>query len=318
MALFTTEAKIPTVNNLDDLYMVPPFSIISRTDGRWKHNRHRWKDIFPDSSDGRDTKWYNALPANVMVKGKKKLNTDDRVSIFDPFLCEVLYNWFSAEGDKILDPFSGGSARGIVASALNRNYTGIDLSIQQIMVNKDQYNDVKSRYEYTGTAEWINGDSEFALDDIEDGTYQMLFTCPPYYNLEQYTRDMRDLSRQDSYDSFIYKYTTILNKAVAKLDMNAGCFAVIVVSEIRDPITGIYYGFVPDTINIFRNAGMKYYNEIILEDPIGSLVLRGPKYFKQSRKIGRHHQNILVFYGGEIDKIRERCEVLNKSSKFPD
>lgn len=308
MALFKVESELPIINNLGDLYKVPPFSILNRGDSRWRHGKEEWNNIFKNSSEGRDTKWYNALPSNVMYRGEQKLNTDDRVSIFDPFLCEILYSWFSAKGDKILDPFAGGSVRGIVASVLGRNYTGIDLSQEQVISNREQYGEICRR---DGTSVWISGDSEFALDDIEDGTYQMLFTCPPYYNLEQYTRDMRDLSRQDSYASFIDKYTTIINKAVSKLDMNAGCFAVIVVSEIRDPNTGEYYGFVPDTINIFRNAGMKYYNEIILEDRVGSLVLRGPKYFKQSRKIGRRHQNILVFYGGDLAKIRERCEVLN-------
>jgi len=83
-------------------------------------------------------------------------------------------------------------------------------------------------------------------------------------------------------------------------------FFVIVVSEIRNPETGVYYGFVPDTIRILRECGLSYYNEIILENNIGSLPIRAPKYFNQSRKIGRHHQNILVFYKGDPKKISSR------------
>ena len=315
MALIKVEKEDTSkVHNLEDLYLIPPFSILYRTDNRWKSRRANWKSIFPDNSEGRVTNRYNALPANVMMKGKKKLNTDDRVSIFDPFLCEVVYEWFSAKGDKILDPFAGGSVRGIVASILGRNYTGIDLSQEQVISNREQYDEVSTKGD--GNSIWISGDSEYALDDIEGGTYQMLFTCPPYYNLEQYTRDIRDLSRQDSYDSFIDKYTTILNKAVSKLDMSVGCFVVIVVSEIRNKETGEYYGFVPDTINILKQAGLHYYNEIIINDPVGSLVLRAPQHFKQSRKIGRHHQNMLVFYGGDLSKIRDRCKCMNEASNL--
>jgi len=48
-------------------------------------------------------------------------------SIFDPVLTELCYRWFSPRGGQILDPFAGGSVRGIVASALGREYTGIEL-----------------------------------------------------------------------------------------------------------------------------------------------------------------------------------------------
>ena len=38
---------------------------------------------------------------------------------------------------------------------------------------------------------------------------------------------------------------------------------------------------------------------MILENRIMSLGVRCPKYFEQSRKVGRHHQNVLVFYKGD-------------------
>jgi hypothetical protein len=37
-------------------------------------------------------------------------------SIFDPVLCEIAYRWFCPSGGTVLDPFAGGSVRGIVAS----------------------------------------------------------------------------------------------------------------------------------------------------------------------------------------------------------
>ena len=52
-------------------------------------------------------------------------------SIFDPVLCEVLYNWYSPAGGVVLDPFAGGSVLGITAEMLGRHYIGIDLSERQ-------------------------------------------------------------------------------------------------------------------------------------------------------------------------------------------
>ena len=59
-------------------------------------------------------------------------------SIFDPVLCELIYRWFCPLGGAILDPFAGGSVRGIVAAKLGRNYTGIELRAEQIEANREQ------------------------------------------------------------------------------------------------------------------------------------------------------------------------------------
>lgn len=314
MPLLNVEKK-PKVKSLSDKFIMNPFSVLRKTTGVWQDRKHDWVDMGIVSNEGRDTKRYNAMPTNI--GGAKYYNTEDTesVSIFDPVLCEIIYTWFSAKGEKVLDPFAGGSVRAIVASILGRKYTGIDLSQKQILSNGNQICKLQNEYPgHMAPVDWIVGDSEYALDDIENESFDMLFTCPPYYNLEQYTRDPRDLSRQDTYEAFLIKYTTIINKACSKLKPDS--FAVIVVSEIRNTATGEYYGFVPDTIYAFKQAGLKYYNEIIVEDSIGSLPLRGPKYFKQSRKIGRTHQNVLVFYKGDLSNIREKCSKYNISNEF--
>src|SRR5262249_25656604 len=59
-------------------------------------------------------------------------------SIFDPVLCELVYRWFCPLGGTVLDPFAGGSVRGIVASKLGRPYVGVDLRPEQIAANREQ------------------------------------------------------------------------------------------------------------------------------------------------------------------------------------
>lgn len=317
MPLFKEEKKLPKFS-LADKFTISPFSVLRKTAGPWQERKRYWLSMGIASEEGRDTKRYNALPTNI-GSTRHYDAYQESISTFDPTLCEIIYKWFSSPGDKILDPFAGGSVRGIVASAMGRIYTGVDLSAKQVIANQNQYDNFQNIYaNMTGASEWVTGDAEYALDQIEDGSYQMLFTCPPYYNLEQYTRDPRDLSRQETYDSFLIKYTAIIEKALNKLNPSSGVYIVIVVGEVRDPKTGAYYGLVPDTINIFRKAGCHYYNEIILEDEVGSLAIRGPKYFKQSRKIGKMHQNILVFYKGDLSKIREKTEGQNVSNQFLD
>jgi hypothetical protein len=129
----------------------------------------------------------------------------------------------------------------------------------------------------------------------------MIFSCPPYADLEVYSDDPKDLSNM-TYTDFIEVYRRIIAKCVAQLKDNR--FAVFVVGEVRDK-KGNYYNFVGDTIKAFTDAKMHYYNEIILINAIGSLPLRAGKQFQTGRKIGKCHQNVLVFYKGDPKKIKE-------------
>ena len=304
MALFAMEKSNTLSRLLSDKYIVPPFSILNTISSAWQKRKDMWESLGIESTEGRNVKRNNAMPVNTFSARGEQAKTPERTSTFDPVLCEILYEWFSKERSVILDPFAGGSVRGIVANALGRDYVGIDLSTLQVEENRKQLEQYAKSYKLNGETKWIIGDSTNILRIAEDSKFDMLFTCPPYYNLEKYSTDKRDLSNQLTYEDFIGLYELILNRTYPLLKENS--FAVIVVSEIRNPKTGAYYGFVADTIRIMVEAGYSYYNELILENNIGSLPIRAPKYFEQSRKIGRHHQNILVFYKGDTTKIEER------------
>ena len=306
MQLFTTGKSNVSHKLKNDKYIVPPFSVLNTITQNWQKRKDTWEDMGIESVLGRDVKRNNANPVNTFSARGEQAKEAERTSTFDPLLCELMYKWFSNEGDSVFDPFAGGSVRGIVAASLNRSYKGIDLSQAQIDANYQQLDDVMSRYNLPNVPIWWQGDSEefLKVHTFSTDIYDMVFTCPPYYNLERYTKDENDLSNLPTYKDFLKKYAQILKYSAMMLANNR--FFVIVVSEIRNPKTGAYYGLVPDTLQILRECGLTYYNEIILYNNIGSLPIRAPKYFNQSRKIGRTHQNILVFYKGDPKTISDR------------
>ena len=112
-------------------------------------------------------------------------------SIFDPVLCELAYTWFTAPDAAILDPFAGGSVRGIVAAYLGRYYVGIDLRPEQIAANAEQGAAIVP----DNMPHWIAGDS-LEMDSLlpEGEAYDFIFSCPPYADLEVYSDDPRDIS----------------------------------------------------------------------------------------------------------------------------
>jgi len=49
---------------------------------------------------------------------------------------------------------------------------------------------------------------------------------------------------------------------------------------------------------------MILYNEAILVTALGSLPIRAGRQFQTGRKLGKTHQNVLVFYKGDPDNIK--------------
>jgi DNA modification methylase len=244
---------------------------------------------------------------NIQKRGSAKVfGTESNVSeangtsIFDPVLCELIYRWFSQEDGIVLDPFAGGSVRGIVASKLKRNYIGIELRLEQVEANIMQAEKICSDH----YPMWICGDSKDIINHVGDVKADLIFSCPPYADLEVYSDDHLDLSTME-YNQFLTAYRQIINDTCKLL--NDDSFACFVVGEVRSKKnSGIYYNFVGDTVKAFMDAGMGYYNEGILITAIGSLPIRAGRAFEVSRKLGKTHQNILVFLKGDAKKAANK------------
>lgn len=271
--------KLFKQGSLREKFIEPPFSVLDLKQGSWSKRKSMWLDLGIKSEIGRKT---NTHGDSYGFAERFKETT----SIFNPALCEVLYHWFCPEGGKILDPFAGGSVRGIVANKLGYNYTGIDVRQEQIDSNREQAIEILG---VDNQPNYYIGDSNLVLNDFTE-TFDYLFTCPPYADLEVYSDLEGDISNM-SYSSFINIYKSIIEKSCNLLKENS--FACFVVGEVRDK-NGNYYGFVPDTIKIFQSCGMSFYNDAILLDQLGSASMRANNTMK-NKKLVKVHQNILVF-----------------------
>jgi 16S rRNA G966 N2-methylase RsmD len=288
-------------NRLREQFGVPPFTVLDARQDYWQERKRAWLAIGIKSGEGRGNNLLRI--SDQAYRGYDSTRSSmANTSIFDPVLCELAYRWFAPRGGRVVDPFAGGSVRGIVASKLGRDYVGVDLREEQVVSNEAQARTILAASD--GNASWVTGDSR-DLAALVTGPFDMMFTCPPYYDLEVYGDDSRDLSTAQTYEEFIEGYRAILKAAVDLLAPDR--FAAIVVGEIRDRKTGMYRGFVPDTIAAMRDAGAGLYNEAILVTSIGTLPLRAGKIFKNGRKLGKTHQNVLVFCKGSPERAHAAC-----------
>ena len=285
-------------------FIEPPFSVLDTHQKFWKKRRNIWFELGIHSELGRSVNYNNNKSGGrygkwIVSKGWtkkgnfKKQDTKMSLSIFDPVLCELMYRWFCPVEGKIIDPFAGGSVRGIVASILGYDYTGIELNPEQIKNNQDQANLICEK----NIPKWIVGDSNQILDTIDD-SYDFVFSCPPYFDLEKYSDEPEDLSTMSDED-FLIAYQSIITKSISKLKNNR--FTCFVVGEVRGN-DGLYKNLISNTIQCFERAGCRFYNDIILLRPIANAAMRVSRQFSPYRKVVRIHQNVLVFYKGKDQK----------------
>ncbi|AOZ06716.1 ParB/Srx family N-terminal domain-containing protein [Cupriavidus malaysiensis] len=298
--------------SLADRFMVPPFSTLNARDAAWQERKAAWLALGIQSELGRDAPAY--AKASEHQKADSGAPAQHRTSIFDPVLCELAYSWFCPPGGIVLDPFAGGSVRGLVASRLGRQYIGMELRAEQVEANRGQLHLVRTE---DPAPAWHVGDSRQIGRRLADLEADFVFSCPPYADLERYSDDPADLSTMD-YPAFLTAYREVIAGAVGQLKPDR--FACFVVGDVREKRgTGPYRNFVADTIEAFLDAGMALYNHAVLLTALGSLPIRAGKQFSASRKLGTAHQHVLVFVKGDWKRAVAACgDVEISDDLFPD
>lgn len=325
----------PANTSLNDRFVVPPFSILDTRKGYWQARKKMWREQIGDMGESRNDKLITSpeikykdlyqrtrkhreelgvsfkeyiekyVPAKVLEHKASKVLSKG-VSLFDPVLSETMCKWFTPyEGAKIFDCFAGDTYKGLVFAMCGFSFRGVELRQEQVDINNRVLEGRGLDIEY------ICDDGRNVAQHFDPESQDMLFSCPPYYDLEVYSEDERDASNQGTYEEFI----AILDKAfkAALTCLKPNRFAVVVVGDVRDKKTGFYYGFADDVKRIFKEGGASLYNEIILVETAASTALRASRYM-DSRKVGKMHQNVLVFYKGNTKEIKNNFKKIEYKS----
>jgi DNA modification methylase len=254
-------------------------------------------------------KRYGFLPTSVWyltkTQGLLKLVEDNigtgsygdgnPLSQFNPVVAEKIIKIWSKEGEKILDPFAG-RCRAIMARHLNRHYRGYEISpkaYSQLQANLNR----NSLHLWTGeTYKCVpvlcNQDSRLMVEPDEE--YDLIFSCPPFWDVEDYNEqygehELGQLSDIHDYDKFLADYKIIIANCYKAL--KTGKYAVWVVADIRRNKTLI--PFHADTIRIFQEVGFACHDVIV--NQLNSLAIMGIGQALENKYTPKMHEYILVF-----------------------
>jgi hypothetical protein len=328
----TADSK-PENGSLNDRFVVPPFSILDTRKGYWQARKKIWRELIGDMGESRNDTLITSpeikykdlyqrtrqhreelglsfkeyldkyVPDDVKEREASKVLSAG-VSLLDPVMAELVCRWFGLENCKTFDCFAGDSVFGYVSAYLGNEFTGVELRPEQAQLNNERVQGMTARY--------INDDGQNVAQHIEAESQDLLFSCPPYFDLEKYSDLPNDASNQGSYEDFIAILRNAFTAALGCLRQDR--FAVIVVGDVRDKSTGFYYDFVGDIKRIFKDNGVSLYNEIILIETGASTALRASRYM-ESRKVAKMHQNILVFYKGATKDIKKTFKKIEYASE---
>lgn len=311
--------------SLNDTFIIPPFSILDSRQGYWQTRKKMWRGIIGDMGQSRQGKLIQSIemqykdlytktaehrktlgisfreylekyvPDEVKEKESQKVLSTG-VSLFDPVLSEILCKWFAPyKGASIFDCFAGDTQKGLVFGECGYTFKGVELRQEQVDINNEVIAERNLPISY------VCDDGQNVANHFEPDSQDLLFSCPPYYDLEKYSDLPNDASNQGTYEEFIEILANAFKAAYSCLKENR--FAVIVIGDVRNRSNGAYYDFGSDIKRIFRECGAHLYNELILIEMSSSVALRAKKYM-ESRKVAKMHQNILVFFKGDPTNIR--------------
>jgi DNA modification methylase len=199
-------------------------------------------------------------------------------------------------GKRVYNPFGGGVQFGFVAGSYGYDYISSEIRQNQSDANNKICQDLNS-------AKWIKSDSS-TFDP--DGMFDLVFTCPPYYKVEEYldydgNPPEGEINSLPTYEVFRDTLFAGYKKAISHLNDN--CFFVVMTGDSRDK-NGAYYCSESETELFFKENGLKVYNKIIyLECEFTRLA--HAKTTLQMRKFPKREQKIIVAYKGDVSKIKE-------------
>ena len=274
-------------------FLVPPFNVFDARQGYWQDRKRFWEELGVEGGSGRPR---NLLSMSDMMQLKKTGGT----SVFDPVLNEILLRWFCPPGGLILDPFAGGSTRGLVAGALGFSYRGVDIRQEQIEANERAAASFKGPL--PNPPRWLLGDSAEVLRAGEMSC-DFVLSCPPYHDLEVYSDLDRDISNL-SWEEFCAAHAEIVKLAVGHLREDR--FAAWVVGDFRGP-AGSLRRFPEEAARPFYEAGLELWNDAVLLTALGSLPNRVRRAFGAARKLGRTFQQVMIFVKGDPEKAVAAC-----------
>lgn len=206
--------------------------------------------------------WDIAIGDDGDINGQTRRSADAtylpnlRFSKFHPQLAEMVVRYWSMPGDLVIDPFSGRATRAVVTKTLGRSYVGFEVSISTADFTEARL------WDTDGPTSAIYRSDGCIMTEAQDETANLVFTCPPYHQLERYEDVAGQLSSIASYESFCSRVTVAMRNIHRVL--KPGAFLAWVCGDWRDGKA--FRLFHHDSITMMQEVGLTIHDIVIIHN----------------------------------------------------
>lgn len=212
------------------------------------------------------------------------------LSIFPYHLGENIVKFYSEIGETIMDPFMGHNSRMQICFELGRNYVGFDISKKFMEANFKIKEKLIKNFMGEKPPKIDITEMDSREINLPEASVDMIFTSPPYWDLEYYGDEFGQLGKGNSYELFLDRLKKVL--VISAKILKHKRFMVINVNDFRKD--GKFYSYHSDVIKILENSYVKLWDTIIVDwkNSIGSCFATQI----EDRKItAKRHEYLLVF-----------------------
>ncbi len=210
-------------------------------------------DMTPSAELGRPR--ISVLPCSVVELGAEhhrqrredgkqdEQSSRSQMSHFPTEVGDLCLQLFLREATHIFDPFAGWGERGSLARTYGKRYTGVDVNPEAIAFARE-------RYQVENTA----------IDalNFHPPCFDGLLTCPPYWNLEQYSD--YGLDAAPTWEAFLHGLCGVFERAYDAAQVGA-TFCVLS-SDWRDD--GVFYDLTYQIASIFAGCGATPIDSVVM------------------------------------------------------
>lgn len=141
----------------------------------------------------------------------KTRNGSRGITNFKPAISQYIYKTYCPQGGAVLDPCSGFSGRlvGAIASNKSIHYTGIDPEEQTGIGNMKCASFFKSHYDFRFS--YHMSGAEDTMPNLKENSYDLIFTSPPYFNIENYSNSTsQSHNKFSTYNSWVENFLSLI------------------------------------------------------------------------------------------------------------
>lgn len=210
-------------------------------------------------------------------------------------LCEKIIKTFARNNCKVIDPFNGIGSTTTASHNLGCVATGIDLSEEYCKIASD-------RVKENSSINIIHGNSLDMLGTLEQSSYDLCITSPPYWDILNmrrsadqkktinYSDNQEDLGNIADYNNFIAKLITLFTEV--KHLLKPGGYCIVNVMDIRKK--NKFYPLHSDLASAMQEIGY-IYDDLIIWDRQNDYNNMRPLGYPYKFRINKVHEYLLIF-----------------------